>query len=118
MATIFFDTSTQLNAGATYTGGAGGTGFGADMIWDATSISDSNRFGAQANSDQPGTLYIDGSFNAVAWRQAGSVAVTAGTPADLDVPVRFRYYRTRYVNGATQTGAGNFSIHSSFRSGQ
>lgn len=121
MATIFFDTSTALAASATFAPALGGAiGFGGNSIRDATAYDDANRFGAVAHSDQSGTLYIDGTFDPVngPWRQCGSIAVTPGVPADLDVPVRFRYYRVRYVNGTTATGAGAFAIHSSFRSGQ
>lgn len=124
MAVILFDTSTTLAAGATFQSGAAGnggsteTGLGSGMIRDMTSVQDSNRFGVVVNSDQAGTVYIDGSFDRTIWRQQGSVAVAANTPTDLDIPVRYRYYRVRYVNGGTPTGAGNFAIHSSIRSGQ
>lgn len=122
MARIFFSTSTQLAAGATFTSGTAGNG-GVDGVGDAPgqardagAWNEANRFGAVVNSDVAGTLYIDGSYDKTTWRQQGSAAVAGGTAVDLDVPVRYRYYRTRYVNGATQTGAGAFAIHSSFRS--
>jgi hypothetical protein len=103
-----FVTSTQLAASATFTGPA------LDLADpQVAGPDDQNRIGATANSDQTGTLYIDGSFDASTWRQAGSVAVAANVPSDLSVPIRYRYYRFRYINGATQTGAGNFAIHAS-----
>lgn len=126
MSAIFFDTSTTLAGAATFIGGTAGNG-GVDGIGGATGQArdvgnpanagggEMSRFGAVVNTDQAGTLYIDGSFSpAGPWRQQGSIAAVVGGSADLSVPIRFRYYRVRYVNGATQTGAGNFAIHSSF----
>jgi len=122
---IFFDTSTQLAAAATYIGGTAGNG-GAAGIGGATgqardlgSAANGNggemsRFGAVVNTDQAGNLFIDASYDGTTWRQQGTIAAVVGGSADISVPLRFRYYRVRYVNGATQTGAGNFSIHSSF----
>jgi hypothetical protein len=124
MARVFVDlTGTALGAGATFIAGTAGNG-GADGIGasngqarDATVSEDSDRFGAVVHTDQSGTLYIDGAYTRTApnWRQLGSVAVTAGVPADLDVPVRFPLLRTRFVNGATATTAAATAIHSSFR---
>lgn len=113
MARYIFVTATQLAANATFTQG---TTSGAIIdTADGSNGGDWSRIGAQVNSDQAGTMYLDGSFDGTVWRQAGSVAVTANVPADLDLPLRFRYYRVRYVNGATITGAGNFAIHASLR---
>lgn len=126
MPAIFYDTATQLNAGETFTGGTAGfggvagSGGGAGQSRDIGNPAgmsgggEVSRFGAVVNTDQAGTLYIDGSFNGTTWRQQGTIAAVVGGSADISVPIRFRYYRVRYVNGATQTGAGNFSIHSSF----
>ncbi len=112
MPALYFDTAQQQAASATYTGTARDIGDPTGM----SGGSDVARFGAVVNTDQAGTLYIDGSFDKTVWRQQGSLAAVINGSADLSVPIRFRYYRVRYVNGATQTGAGNFSIHSSFLS--
>ena len=104
----FFVTAAQLAGAATFNGPA--------MDLNDPQISgpgDNNRFGANVNSDVAGTMFIDGSFDGTTWRQQGSVAVTGGTPADLSLPIRFRYMRVRYTNGATQTGVGAFAIHAS-----
>ena len=126
MPAIYFDTSTQLNAGETFIGGTAGFGGVAGRgggpgqardIGNPAGMSggaEVTRFGAVVNTDQAGTLYIDASFDGTTWRQQASIAAVINGSADVSVPIRFRYYRTRYVNGATQTGAGNFSIHSSF----
>jgi hypothetical protein len=122
---IFFDTSTQLAGAATFIGGTAGNG-GVAGIGGATgqardlgSAVNGNggemaRFGAVVNTDQAGNLFIDGSFDGSTWRQQGTIAAVVGGSADISVPLRFRYYRVRYVNGATPTGVGNFAIHSSF----
>jgi hypothetical protein len=67
---------------------------------------------AEANSDQTGTLYIDFSednFTTIAF----SIAATCGTPAapvvagtnansaQIKSAIYARYFRIRYVNGAT-----------------
>lgn len=109
MPAIFFETAAQQAASATYTGAVRDIGDPA-----GSSGGDFNRFGAVVNTDQTGALYIDGSFDKTTWRQQGTVAAVVGGSADLSVLIRFRYYRVRYINGATQTGAGNFSVHSSF----
>ncbi len=109
MAAYFTETSTQQAANATFNGTA------RDVTDQAGAFGgDANRFGAVVNTDQAGTLYIDGSTDKATWRQQGTMAAVVGGSADLSVPVRYRYYRVRYVNGGTQTGTGNFSIQSSF----
>lgn len=127
MPAIFFDTNTALGNAASFIGGTAGNGGVAGIGGAAGQArdvgqsngglgTDINRFGAVVNTDQAGNLFIDGSFDGVTWRQQGTIAAVVGGSADLSVPIRFRYYRTRYVNGATPTGGGNFSIHSSFLS--
>lgn len=101
-----FVTSTQLAGGATFTGPAIDTS-------DPMNGSGHDRIGAVVNTDQAGNLFIDGSFDGSTWRQQGTIAAVVNGAADLSVPLRMRYYRFRYVNGATQTGAGNFAIHAS-----
>lgn len=114
MAFLSFETSTQLAANATYDGAANGKVH--DIADSGAADSSVSSFGIFVSSDQAGTAYIDSSFNGALWRVQGSVVVSAGVPADLSVPIRQRYYRVRYVNGGTATGAGNFAIHSSFLS--
>lgn len=93
---IFSDTATVLAASATLTGvtrdtaavpGGVGTRF--------------KNFVAEVFTDQPGTLFIDKSTDGTNWRQAATLAVSAGVNATLEAKITCRYYRLRYVNGAT-----------------
>lgn len=93
---IFSETATVLAASATLTGvtrdtaavpGGVGTRF--------------KNFVAEVFTDQAGTLYIDKSTDGTNWRQAATLAVSAGVNATLEAKITCRYYRMRYVNGAT-----------------
>lgn len=69
---------------------------------------------ARAYADQAGTLFIEQSRDGTTWRSApaDSIAVAAATVASLRVPLLARYWRVRYVNGATATTA--FELISAF----
>lgn len=55
-----------------------------------------------AAADQAGTLYIEESQDGTTWTTTTTVSVTANTLADSGwVTLSQRYYRFRYVNGAT-----------------
>ena len=93
---FFAETATALAAAATLTGAtrdntgvAGGVG------------TRYKNFVAEVFTDQAGTLYIDKSTDGITWRQAATAAVTGGVNAQLSVIMTVRYYRMRYVNGAT-----------------
>jgi len=93
---FFAETATLLAASATLTGAtrdntgvAGGVG------------TRYKNFVAEVFTDQAGTLYIDKSTDGTTWRQAATAAVAAGVNAQLSVIMTVRYYRMRYVNGAT-----------------
>ena len=90
----YTDTSTNLAAGAVYTG----------TSRDAGSTPAYNLFVANAYADQAGTLIIQKSTDNATWRNAGSVTVAAGEGKELVVRVTARYHRVYYVNGsAAQT---------------
>lgn len=95
-AAFFEETATVLAAAGTLTGAsrdntgvAGGVG------------TRYKSFVAEVFTDQAGTLYIDKSTDGVTWRQAATLAVTANVNAQLSVLMTVRYYRLRYINGAT-----------------
>jgi len=90
------DSVTPLAASAAFTGGnrdntglVGGIG---------TRYTD---FIGEVFTDQAGTLIIEKSADATTWRQAASMPVVANQNAQLKVAMSTRYYRTRFVNGAT-----------------
>lgn len=70
-------------------------------------------FNAFAFADQAGTLRVEISTDNTTWRRASAdVAVAAGTPVHLSVPITARWYRAVYINGATlQT---QFMLNTSF----
>lgn len=83
-------TTAPLAGGATYTGS-----------WEAPSRS---MVIVQSFSDQAGTLYFDFSVdgvNADSTFPVGGIATTASTPAVQPAAVGGRYFRIRYVNGAS-----------------
>ena len=71
-----------------------------------------NRYGVFVSSDQAGQVFIEVSTNNSTWVLVDQRSVVAATPVDFSVPVRARYYRTRYVNGATAAAA--LTVLSSF----
>ena len=70
-------------------------------------------FNAMAVSDQAGTVRIESSLTGSTWyRSTVDVAVAAGTPAILSIPVVSRFHRAVYVNGAT--AQGSFKLDTSY----
>ncbi len=60
------------------------------------------RYGVFINASQAGTLTVQGSDDNFATSfVAATQAVAAGTPVDIAIPARARYYRTVFTNGAT-----------------
>jgi len=97
--TVYTDSTTALGANATYTGttrdlGTDGNNYPAFAI-------------ARAYADQPGTLYIEQSRDGTVWRSAvgDSIALAAGETRTLTVRLLARYWRVKYVNGATAQGS-------------
>ena len=97
LATYWNDTVTPLIAAGTYTG----------TVRDLGISSTQNRktFYASAFADQAGTLFIDMSNDNIAWRQAKKIACLAGDSVELSALICTRYYRVRWVNGATAQAA-------------
>jgi len=89
--TVYIDSSTNLAGGAAFTGASR----------DGGSTQSYNMFVASAFADQSGTLKIQKSTDNTTWRDAATVAVTAGVPQGLTVKCTARYYRVLYTNGAT-----------------
>lgn len=99
--TITFNhTTTALAAGATFTGATLNLGPNHSF----------NRHRAVVYADQPGTLYLEQSRDGTNWRVTATVAVTAGTPAEIEDLIVHQYQRVRYVNGATAQTA--FELYS------
>ena len=70
-------------------------------------------FNAMAVSDQAGAVRIESSLTGSTWyRSTVDVAVAAGTPAILSIPVVSRFHRAVYVNGAT--AQGSFKLDTSY----
>lgn len=93
---IFSETATALAASATLTGASRDTAAVAGGVGTRF-----KNFIAEVFTDQPGTLFIDKSTDNTTWRQAATLAVAAGVNATLEAKITCRYYRLRYVNGAT-----------------
>ena len=88
---VYTDSSTNLASAATFTG----------TSRDGGATPAYNMFVASAVSDQAGTLKIQKSTDNTTWRDAATVAVTAGVPQELTVKCTARYHRAYYLNGAT-----------------
>lgn len=74
-----------------------------------------NRFGALVVSDQSGTVQLQFSTDNTNWIPATlPVAVTGGTPLDISAPIRARWCRAVFTNGATATGTNAFTLLTSF----
>lgn len=73
-----------------------------------------SRFGATVVTDQAGSLQVQMSIDGANWLNSATQAVTANVPVDVSVPVRARFYRAVYTNGATATGANAFSLLTSY----
>lgn len=85
------DSTTALAAAATFNGT--GRDIGTTLGY--------NTFCANATASHDGTLFIDRSADNTNWSECARVAVTATAPGLLQVPIMARYYRVRYLNGAT-----------------
>ncbi|AXN53730.1 hypothetical protein SPS_19 [Sphingomonas phage Scott] len=93
---IYSETATVLAASGTLNGASRDSGAVAGGIGTRF-----KNFVAEVFTDQAGTLYIDKSTDGTTWRQAATASVAAGVNATLEVKITCRYYRLRYVNGAT-----------------
>ena len=95
--TQYTDSTTALAASATFTG----------TTRDITTTPRRNRVTARAFADQAGTLFIEQSRDGTTFRNPAthSVAVAVGETRQLTVDIVTRYWRVRYVNGATLQGA-------------
>lgn len=112
---VFSDTTTPLGASATFTG----TSRDLSSLGSLSStVFSYAMFGATFYSDQAGTAFIDESTDNATWFMVASQAITAGTGAlvgpnfGLNVRIRARYYRVRFINGSVLEGA--LRITSSF----
>lgn len=90
-------TTTPLGGGASYTQA------GQDRLNRSPVV---NRVKGEVWADQAGTLYLEESENNSTWTATRTVAVSAGITAQVPWTILTkRYFRFRYVNGATaQTG--------------
>lgn len=90
-------TTTPLGGGASYTQA------GQDRLNRSPVV---NRVKGEVWADQAGTLYLEESENNSTWTATRAVAVSAGVTAQVPWTILTkRYFRFRYVNGATaQTG--------------
>ena len=93
----YINSTTTLAASVPFTGAAR----------DLTATPRRNRVVARAFADQAGTLFIEQSRDGAIWRSpvGHSVAVAAGETRQLTVDIVTRWWRVRYVNGATPQGA-------------
>ena len=97
---VFAGSSAALASNATYTGAVRDLGAAVTV---GISIS---YFNALFYADQIGTAFIDVSDDGTTWTPAVTgTAVVASTPLTLTAPILGRYYRQRFVNGATAQGA-------------
>ena len=88
--TLVTETSTNLGAGATYTGASR----------DGGSTAVNQRFTARFYANQVGTARVDWSTDGTTWRRAtADLAVTATTPVSVSLDISARYHRCVYVNG-------------------
>jgi hypothetical protein len=95
-AAVFWNaTTTPLGAGATFTGTSRDSGIAPGV---AHHIS---YFTSFAIADQAGTLSLEGSNDGATWYSLATSTLVAATGCWLQVPVVFRYHRTKLVNGAT-----------------
>ncbi|MEM4772768.1 MAG: hypothetical protein QW648_02030 [Nanoarchaeales archaeon] len=90
-------TTTPLGANATYTSRT-------YILQNVENVS------FYAFADQPGTVFVDISFDGTTWRVLKSYQVSANTTvSDIIIPVG-RVMRLRYVNGSTAQSTFEFSI--------
>ena len=94
--TLNTETSTNLGAGATYTGASR----------DGGSTAVNQRFAARFYADQSGTCRVDMSTDGTTWRRAtADLALTATAPVEVNIPAVTRYHRCILVNGGVAQGA-------------
>lgn len=99
-AVYYSETTTPLGSGASFTGASRDVGAapGAEARYVA--------FQALFSADQAGTGRIEVSMNGSTWFKAtGDMAIAAGTPLLLSVPILGRFHRAVLVNGATAQGS-------------
>jgi len=101
--TIYSDTTTNLGAGATYTG----------TSRDAASTNTMRHFTAHFYSDKAGTSYIQNSIDATNWVIVAKATLTALEPVTMSVDVMARYHRVLHINGVD--AQGSFAIRSSYQ---
>lgn len=96
--------STPLIANATYT----------STTFDSLTSPQASMISAQVFADQVGTIYMDSSMNNINWDYTQfSMAVSASTPTIMPwQPPLDRYYRFRFINGATAQGTFRLSTSS------
>jgi hypothetical protein len=107
-ASWFSDTSTPLSSAATFTGTTRDLGATATTVPWAY-------FGSTFYSDVAGTAFVEFSNNNSTWypwNGSAGTALAAGSTVDIKAPIRARYYRARYVNGAT--AQGTFNVNTSW----
>lgn len=98
-ATYTTETIAALGANATFTGASRNTSSRKNLCVFAT-------------VDQPGTLFIDWSFDQSVWHLFSGFPCTPGTPVIVRQETMLQYYRIRYINGSV---AANPKIYSLLR---
>ena len=94
-AIFYTGTTAALAASATYTGTARDAGVAPGAAHGLA------YFSAYFYADQAGVASIEVSADGNTWYQATSATLVAATPLYLQVPVLWRYHRTKLTNGAT-----------------
>jgi hypothetical protein len=92
LKTAIENNTTALAANATYTGAS------FDTMADGTNYT---WLTGHVFADQAGTLYVEQSGGGTNWDRLDTIAVTANTPAKINVDILSRYIRVTLVNGAT-----------------
>jgi hypothetical protein len=100
------DTTTPLAAGATFVGTA------RDTLAATGGYSEGGTYNVLVFSDVACTLNIEVSTAAVVWYLARSVAIAAGVPQIVSLPLTSRHYRPSLTNGPAPQGS--FIMNSSF----
>jgi hypothetical protein len=113
----FDDSSTVLAANATFTGTSRDLAVTASATAFANAATYAKEFRVSAESDQPGTLWLEVSRDNAAWRRVKSVPTAAisggGQYAEIIHSPSWRYSRVGFTNGATlQTrfSIGSFAL--------
>lgn len=61
-------------------------------------------------TDQPGTLFIDWSFDSTTWYTFAGIPCTAGNPVINRQETMLQYYRIRYINGSNAATPKIYSL--------